>query len=84
MCGPKFKLSSRGNIACSTRWTWSPITDANLGFSNYPVRIVEVEEDDKGLLAITAEELVVGVSTPAFYQNASPAGSFQQDTGAPA
>ena len=60
------------------------ITDANLGFSNYPVRIVEVEENDKGLLAITAEELVVGVSTPAFYQNASPAGSFQQNTGAPA
>ena len=41
------------------------ITDANLGLSNYPVRIVSIEEDDKGLLAITAEELTVGVSTPA-------------------
>ena len=40
------------------------ITDANLGLSNYPVRILAIEEDDKGLLAITAEELVFGVSTP--------------------
>ncbi len=43
------------------------LTDANLGLSNYPVRIIEIEEDDKGLLAITAEELVTGVSTPEFY-----------------
>ncbi len=41
------------------------ISDANLGLSNYPVRIISIEEDDKGLLAITAEELTVGVSTPA-------------------
>ena len=50
------------------------ITDASLGLANYPVRIVEIEEDDNGLLAITAEELVSGVSTPAFYPNASPGG----------
>ena len=37
------------------------------GLSNYPVRIIEIEEDDNGLLAITAEELVTGVSTPEFY-----------------
>ncbi len=41
------------------------ITDTNLGLAAYPVRIVAVDEDDKGLLAITAEELVVGISTPA-------------------
>jgi hypothetical protein len=52
------------------------ITDVNLGLSNYPVRIVTIEEDEKGLLAITAEELVSGVSTPAFYQNASPGGTI--------
>jgi Putative phage tail protein len=51
------------------------ITDANLGLSNYPVRIVTVEEDDKGLLAVTAEEFVSGVSTPAFYRNASSGGA---------
>ena len=50
------------------------ITDANLGLSNTPVRVVTIEEDDKGLLAITAEEFVSGVSTPAFYQNASSGG----------
>jgi hypothetical protein len=40
------------------------ITDVNLGLSDYPVRIVSIEEDDKGVLTVTAEELVVGVSTP--------------------
>ena len=47
------------------------ITDANLGLSNYPVRIIEIEEDDKGLLAFTCEEFVTGVSNPAFNPNAS-------------
>jgi len=41
------------------------LTDANLGLAATPVRIVEIEEDDGGLLSILAEELVVGVSTPA-------------------
>ena len=45
------------------------ITDANLGLANYPVRIVSIEEDDKGLLTITAEELTAGVSTPVLYPN---------------
>jgi hypothetical protein len=47
------------------------ITDANLGLSNSPVRIIEIEEDGDGLLSIAAEELVSGVSTPAFYPNAA-------------
>jgi hypothetical protein len=59
------------------------ITDSNLGLSNYPVRIITIEEDDKGLLAVTAEELVLGVSTPQFYQNASP-GNFQPNQAVPA
>jgi hypothetical protein len=40
------------------------ITDANLGLDAYPVRIVTIEEDDTGLLTVTAEELAIGVSTP--------------------
>ena len=36
------------------------ITDSNLGLSNYPVRVIEIEEDDKGLLAFTCEELRCG------------------------
>ena len=59
------------------------ITDANLGLSNYPVRILSIEEDDKGLLAITAEELVFGVSTPGSNPSAG-AGNFSQDWAVPA
>ncbi len=47
------------------------LTDVNLGLSNTPVRIIEIEEDDSGLLSVTAEEFVGGVSTPAFYPNAA-------------
>jgi len=50
------------------------ITDANLGLSSYPVRIVTIEEDDKGLLTVTSEELTVGVSTPVLYPNSGPSG----------
>ena len=59
------------------------ITDANLGLSNYPVRVIEIEEDEKGLLALTCEELVTGVSTPAFYQTVGASGSYQNQ-GVPA
>lgn len=60
------------------------LTDTNLGLSNYPVRIIEIQEDDKGLLSFTCEELVTGVSTPQFYASASTAGSFQPNWGVPA
>ena len=41
------------------------LSDANLGLTGAPVRIVEIEEDDQGKLSVLAEELVIGVSTPA-------------------
>ncbi len=41
------------------------LSDSNLGLSGAPVRIVEIEEDDQGKLSVLAEELVIGVSTPA-------------------
>ncbi|HVP99513.1 MAG TPA: phage tail protein [Roseiarcus sp.] len=59
------------------------LTDAGLGLSNYPVRVTEIEEDDNGLLAVTAEELVFGVSTPAANPSAS-ASNYSQDQGVPA
>jgi len=34
------------------------LTDSVSGLANYPVRIIEVQEDDLGALTITAEELV--------------------------
>ena len=59
------------------------ITDTNLGLDNYSARVIQIEEDDKGLLAITCEELVAGVSNPAFYASASSSG-FQPNQGVPA
>jgi len=59
------------------------ITDANLGLSAYPVRIVSLEEDDKGLLTVTAEEMVFGVSTPAANPSTG-AAAFQPNQGAAA
>lgn len=36
------------------------ITDGSLGLNRFPVRITRVEEDEEGVLSITAEELAVG------------------------
>lgn len=36
------------------------ITDHSLGLEQFPVRITRIEEDEDGLLSITAEELAVG------------------------
>jgi Putative phage tail protein len=49
------------------------LTDSNLGLSNTPVRIISIEEDDKSLLTVVAEELVTGISTPQFYPGATAA-----------
>jgi hypothetical protein len=51
------------------------INDANLDLVAEPVRIIAIEEDDSGLLTVTAEELTVGVSTPVLYPNASTSSS---------
>ena len=51
------------------------INDVHLGLSACPVRIVAIEEDEKGLIAVTAEELTAGVSTPVLYPAASTTGS---------
>ena len=59
------------------------LTDANLGLSDYLVRIIEIEEDDKGLLSFTCEEFVTGVSNPALNPSASASG-FQPNWGVPA
>jgi len=59
------------------------ITDINLGLEAYPVRVIEIEEDDTGLLSFTCEELVEGVSSPALNPNASSSG-YQPNWGVPA
>ena len=43
------------------------ITDPRLGISRMPIRLVDIEESDTGELAITAEELPIGVATAWLY-----------------
>jgi Putative phage tail protein len=59
------------------------ITDSNLGLTDYPVRIIQIEEDDHGILAFTCEELVAGVSNPALNPSAGSTG-YQPNWGVPA
>ena len=60
------------------------ITDANLGLSAAPVRILSIEEDDTGILTITAEELTVGVSTPVLYPTLSASSAIPNQGATPA
>jgi hypothetical protein len=43
------------------------LTDANLGLNNTAVRITEIEEDDNGLLSVTAEEFPGDIATSVLY-----------------
>ena len=43
------------------------VSDAVLGLTAAPVRIVEIEEDENGLLQVTAEEFPLGVATASLY-----------------
>lgn len=51
------------------------LTDANLGLDNTSVRITEIEEDDDGLLTITAEEFLAGVGNSVRYPVQPPGGN---------
>jgi Putative phage tail protein len=56
------------------------ISDPNLGLSNYPVRLVSIEEDDRGVLSVIAEELTAGISTPALYPTTAPLGAVRNQS----
>ena len=43
------------------------LTDAGLGLAAYPVRITQIDEDEKGVLSLTCEDLLVGVSHAPLY-----------------
>lgn len=43
------------------------VTDTILGLSNAAIRITEIEEDENGFLAVTAEEFPLGVATAVLY-----------------
>ncbi|MBV8060000.1 MAG: phage tail protein [Alphaproteobacteria bacterium] len=51
------------------------ITDATLGLNNAPVRIISIEEDDKGTLTFQAEELPIGSLGASKYTRQSTGGS---------
>jgi hypothetical protein len=61
----KFKLSWK--YALLEPMDIVTITDASLGMSLFPVRITEIEEDEDGLLTVTAEEFPLGVASPTTY-----------------
>lgn len=50
------------------------ITDESLGLNQFPVRITRVEEDEEGVLSITAEELAVGSRSAVEYDLQSSSG----------
>ncbi len=70
------QLYIRANYKFKVDWTFClldpmdiiAISDANLGLDDALVRIVSIEEDDKGLFEITAEELTVGVADTPLYR----------------
>ena len=39
------------------------LTDPNIGITKFPVRIKQIDEDDKSILSVTAEEYVYGIGT---------------------
>jgi len=47
------------------------ITDAYLGISRLPVRIIGIEEDDQGLLSVTAEEISTGSASASAFPSFS-------------
>ncbi len=56
------------------------ITDPGLGMNNVPVRITSIEEDDSGILSVTAEEFPAGIATAVAYPVQAGSGS-QATTG---
>ncbi|HWR15176.1 MAG TPA: phage tail protein [Terriglobales bacterium] len=56
------------------------VTDSRLGLNQYPVRILSIEEDEDGLLQITAEEFPWGTATATEYPAQSPS-SYSPNTG---
>lgn len=51
------------------------LTDAGLSLAKTPVRITEIEEDEEGLLTVTAEEFPGGTATATLYPVASASGA---------
>lgn len=57
------------------------ITDDGLGLSSYPVRIIQIDEDEEGNYAITAEDFPIGVANSPLY-TMQPGVGYQVNQGA--
>ncbi len=75
-------LYIRGQYKFELAWSYDllepmdivEITDSVLGLTAYPVRIVQIDEDEDAMLTVTAEDLLVGVSHAPLYANQDTAG----------
>lgn len=47
------------------------VTDITLGLNKFPVRITSIEEDEKGILTIVAEEFPIGAASATAYPRAT-------------
>ena len=73
------QLYIRANFKFKVDWSFClldpmdiiAISDATLGLDGFLVRIVSIEEDDKGFFDITAEELIVGAADTPLYAAAT-------------
>jgi len=70
---PTFILLEPGDIVS--------LTEPNIGLSTVPVRVLTVDEDDKGILAFTAEEFPGTLGTAVIQEFEPWAGSAPFDTG---
>ena len=75
-------LYIRGQYKFNLSWSYDllepmdivEITDAGLGLAAYPVRIVQIDEDEEAMLTVTAEDLLAGVSHAPLYAHQDVAG----------
>jgi hypothetical protein len=75
-------LYTRGQYKFKLGWMFAilepgdivEVTDAGLGLSAYPVRIIQIDEDEKYGLSITAEDAQIGIAHTPLYDMQNSAG----------
>lgn len=83
-------LSVRNTYTWKLDWRWCildpmdivTLTDSVLGLNKYPVRITSLEEDEKGIITVVAEDFPLNATTTTVYaqeQNDPPIRSFNKD-----
>lgn len=72
-------IAIRNTYTWKMNWGWCildpmdivTLSDEILGLNKFPVRIISIEEDEKGILTFTAEEFPLGAATSTLYTRAS-------------